>query len=74
MCGVSLFLTEPPKGNLYLVRVGGSLKNHRGEILWLQCRFLGESTNNSAECGVVLEFINISLYLQIEYLIVERDS
>ena len=59
------------KGKPGLVGIGGVLRNHKGEVIYLFFKHVGMKDSNEADVMAILEALHISHTLFHHFLIVE---
>eukprot|EP00253_Pinus_taeda_P013888 PITA_13888 len=62
------------RGNPGIAGIGGVIRNHRGDIIHIFCRSLGECTNNEAEFAAMEQGLKILRSFRQGNFIVEGDS
>eukprot|EP00253_Pinus_taeda_P017898 PITA_17898 len=62
------------RGNPGIAGIGGVIRNHRGDIIHIFCRSLGECTNNEAEFTAMEQGLKILRSFRQGNFIVEGDS
>eukprot|EP00253_Pinus_taeda_P001472 PITA_01472 len=72
--GLKLNFDGASRGNPGLARIGGVIRNQKGDILHIYYRALGESTNNEMEFAALEHGLRIAKSRSLHNLIVEGDS
>lgn len=62
------------RGKQGLASIGGVLRNHKGEVMYMFSKHVGIKDSNEAEVLVILEALRIYHPFCHHYLIVESDS
>eukprot|EP00253_Pinus_taeda_P012787 PITA_12787 len=62
------------RGNPGIAGIGGAIRNHKGDIIHIFCRSLGECTNNEAEFAAMEQGLKILRSFRQGNFIVEGDS
>eukprot|EP00253_Pinus_taeda_P022158 PITA_22158 len=62
------------RGNPGIAGIGGAIRNHKGDIIHIFCRSLGECTNNEAEFAALEQGLKILRSFRQGNFIVEGDS
>lgn len=62
------------RGNPGMAGIGGIIRNHKGDILHIYCKALGEGTNNEMEFAALEQGLRILRDMQNYTAVVEGDS